>query len=96
MNSRTYLFYIQDFDQPKSLTLALLKLLANYGKLNKSINKDCDIYRLSFINDKFSMQIIFLYPYLDRNIPFYNVYDTFKVSSGLNKEVFMFIDRIDA
>lgn len=44
LNNQTYIFYLEDFLNAESFSLALLEFLGNYGKLNKSTYKDCDIY----------------------------------------------------
>lgn len=95
VNDNIYFFYLEDFSNAESFSLALLEFLGNYGKLNKSVHKNCDIYRLEFNYSLFTIEVIFLFPYVDKTTNFHLIYHTCnKYSFDLDDEWFFSIKRI--
>ena len=76
INENLYFFNLDDFSNAESFSLALLEFLGNYGRLNKSLHKNCDIYRLEFNYYLFTIEVLFLFPYVDKITNFDLIYHT--------------------
>jgi hypothetical protein len=68
------LSYLSDAEQ---FNLHLLELLLSFATKRYNANNVCDIYILEFTNFMFTVEIPFIYPYVDKDFSFNSIFELY-------------------
>lgn len=77
IDNNIYIIDLLAFDSSESFSLSLLEFIGKFSMLNRNIRKDCTVYILEFTDGSLVTKQPFLFPFVDKNMSFNDIYDTY-------------------
>jgi hypothetical protein len=74
IDNNKYTIDLYVFDNLEEFNYHLYSFLNDFSKIHKNINEDCLILKLGFENKFFEREKVFLFPYIDKDLSFTDIY----------------------